>query len=234
MPTASSDTATKGNSTGCRSGIAPPHSVAAEKESRSRGIDADLLCGNGVDQRELSRNLFTISLACPARRRGLNAELAWGTGLLVPAVGSCNRCYVPGNDDHEVKQHIGLTHRDGREAAARRWGIVEAAPQVGRPPAEGSYDMSETTTTKLLATIGFGALIASALVVCVTSEPGQAVAGSGNAAVNTFVQPTQGAMSFGATATAALPATTLATSLASPTLKATPLASECNTTGQCP
>jgi hypothetical protein len=99
---------------------------------------------------------------------------------------------------------------------------------------EGSNEMNGNTKTKLLAVIGGGALIASALVVSVTSDPGQAVAGSGNGAVNTFVQPTQGAMTFGATATAGPPATTLATSLASPTAKATIPKAECTTTGQCP
>jgi hypothetical protein len=94
--------------------------------------------------------------------------------------------------------------------------------------------MNENTRTRLLAVIGGGALFASALVVSVISDSGQAVAGSGNGAVNTFVQPTQPAMTFGATATAALPATTIVTSLASPTAKATVLSSECTTTGQCP
>jgi hypothetical protein len=88
--------------------------------------------------------------------------------------------------------------------------------------------------TKLLAAIGSGAVVASALIVGVTNDPGQAVAGSGNGAVSTFTQPTQPAMNFGSTATAGLPATTLATSLASPTAKATVLGSECTTTGQCP
>jgi hypothetical protein len=88
--------------------------------------------------------------------------------------------------------------------------------------------------TKLLAAIGSGAVVASALIVGATYDPGQAVAGSGNGAVNTFTQPNPPAMSWGATATAGLPATTLVTSLASPTAKATVLGSECNTNGQCP
>jgi hypothetical protein len=87
---------------------------------------------------------------------------------------------------------------------------------------------------KLLATIGSGAVIASALIVGVTNDPGQAVAGSGQGLANTFSQPTQPAMSFGSTVTAAPPATTLATSMASPSAKATPLGSECNTSGRCP
>src|ERR1700704_5055175 len=65
--------------------------------------------------------------------------------------------------------------------------------------------------TKLLAAIGGGAVIASALVVAATADPGQAVAGSGNGAVNTFEQPTLPAMSTGATATAVTAATTVAT-----------------------
>jgi hypothetical protein len=88
--------------------------------------------------------------------------------------------------------------------------------------------------TKLLAAIGGGAVIASALIVAVTYDPGQAIAGSGNGSVNTFSQPTQGAMTFGSTATAGPAATTLATSMASPTAKATQLGSECSTSGQCP
>jgi hypothetical protein len=70
--------------------------------------------------------------------------------------------------------------------------------------------------------------------VGVTNGPGQAVAGSGMGAVSTFTQPTQPAMSFGATATGGPAATSLVTSLASPTLKATVLGSECNTNGVCP
>jgi len=88
--------------------------------------------------------------------------------------------------------------------------------------------------TKLLAAIGGGAVIASALIVGVTNDPGQAVAGSGMGPDNTYVQPTQPAMTFGATATAGPAATTLVTSLASPTKKATVLGSECNTSGMCP
>ena len=88
--------------------------------------------------------------------------------------------------------------------------------------------------TKLLAAIGSGAVIASALIVGVTNDPGQAVAGSGNGVANTFIQPTQSAMTFGATATNGPAATTLATSMASPTAKATVLGSECTMSGRCP
>jgi hypothetical protein len=89
-------------------------------------------------------------------------------------------------------------------------------------------------TKQQLAMIGGGAVIASALVVGATSDPSQAVAGSGNGAVNTFEQPTVSTMSKGATATASPVATSLATSLASPTAKATPLAPECSMPGKCP
>jgi hypothetical protein len=89
--------------------------------------------------------------------------------------------------------------------------------------------------TKLPALVGGAAVVASTLVVLSTSNPGQAVAGSGNGATNTqFVQPTVTAMSFGATVTAAPATTVLQTSVASPTAKASALASECTPTGQCP
>jgi hypothetical protein len=94
--------------------------------------------------------------------------------------------------------------------------------------------MQESTRRKLLAVIGGCALIGSALVVSVTPDRGQPFAGSGNGAVNTYAQPTQPAMTTGATATAGPAAATLATSVASPTHKATLPASECNTSGQCP
>jgi hypothetical protein len=49
------------------------------------------------------------------------------------------------------------------------------------------------------------------------------VAGSGDAPANTtYVQPTEGAMSMGATATAAPPASTLATSVAVPAITPAP------------
>lgn len=88
--------------------------------------------------------------------------------------------------------------------------------------------------TKLPALVGGVAVVASTLVVLATSDPGQAVAGSGNGATNQYVQPTVTAMTMGATVTAAPATTVLQTSVASPTAKASPLASECTTTGQCP
>src|ERR1700716_1035819 len=106
-------------------------------------------------------------------------------------------------------------------------GIAKHTPQMGGPPSGKEAEMQ----TKLLAAIGSGAVIASALIVGATNDPGQQVAGSGNGIVNTFSQPTQGAMTLGATATAGPPPTTVATSMASPTAKATVLGSECNTSG---
>jgi hypothetical protein len=89
--------------------------------------------------------------------------------------------------------------------------------------------------TKLLAAIGSGAVIASALIVALTDDPGQAVAGSGNGIVNTYSQPTQKAMTVGATTSNTGPAaTTLATSVATPTMKATVLGSECTMPERCP
>jgi hypothetical protein len=88
--------------------------------------------------------------------------------------------------------------------------------------------------TKLFAAIGGGAVIASALVVAVTADPGQAVAGSGNGRGTMPTQPTVPALTFGATVTAGPAATTLTTSLASPTAKATQLGSECSMPGVCP
>ena len=87
---------------------------------------------------------------------------------------------------------------------------------------------------RALAVLGACAIFGSMLVVSATSSPGRAFAGSGNEPDNTYVQPTQAAMTTGATVTAGPAATTLAKSLMTPTLKATPPAAECNTTGQCP
>ena len=93
--------------------------------------------------------------------------------------------------------------------------------------------MNEKTRTTL-AVIGACAMFGSAVLVSATSDPSRAWAGSGNEPDITYTQPTQAVMTTGATATAGPAATTLKISLASPTLKATPLAAECNTTGQCP
>ncbi len=90
------------------------------------------------------------------------------------------------------------------------------------------------SSRRALAAFGTSSILASMLVVGITSNPDRALAGSGNEPDITYVQPTQGAMTLGATVTAGPAATTLSKSLASPTLKATPLAAECNTTGQCP
>jgi hypothetical protein len=87
---------------------------------------------------------------------------------------------------------------------------------------------------KLLAAMGGCAVIAAALMVSATPDPGRVVAGSGNGAVNTFQQPTPTVMTTGATATAGPAASTLATSAASPTAKASPLPAECSMAGQCP
>jgi hypothetical protein len=108
-------------------------------------------------------------------------------------------------------------------------GITKLPPQVGITPSGKEAEMH----TKLLAAIGSGAMIASALIVAVTDDPGQALAGSNHDIVNTFTQPTQPAMSEGATFTAGAPATTLTTSKAAPTAKATPLKKECPMPGRC-
>ena len=89
-------------------------------------------------------------------------------------------------------------------------------------------------TRTTLAVIGGCALIGSAVVVGVTSDPSQALAGGGTAPDIQYTQPSVGAMSTGATTTTTAAATTLATSVASPTAKASPLAAECNTSGMCP
>ena len=87
---------------------------------------------------------------------------------------------------------------------------------------------------KLLAAMGGCAVIASAVMVSATPDTGRAIAGSGNGAVNTFQQPTPTVMTTGATATAGPAASTLATSAASPTAKASPLPAECSMQGHCP
>jgi len=63
----------------------------------------------------------------------------------------------------------------------------EARSAIGVASPSGK---EEEMQTKLLAAIGSGAVIASALIVGVTNDPGQAVAGSGNGVANTFIQPT--------------------------------------------
>jgi hypothetical protein len=88
--------------------------------------------------------------------------------------------------------------------------------------------------TKFLAAISSCAVIASALMVSVAPDPGQASAGSNNGAVNTFEQPTPSVMSTGVTFAAGPAASALATSAASPTAKATPLPAECSMPQMCP
>jgi hypothetical protein len=98
--------------------------------------------------------------------------------------------------------------------------------------------------TWLSAGLGGGAIIAS--VVLVLAHPGAPISqnvagGSGDSTTGgTYASPTVPAMSvdptamkMGGTATAAPPAATLATSVASPTLKASPAAG-CVNNGQCP
>jgi hypothetical protein len=98
--------------------------------------------------------------------------------------------------------------------------------------------------TRLSAGLGAFAIIAAAAMVLThpsASSPQNVAGGSGDSATGTaYVSPTVPAMSvdptamkMGATATAAPPAATLATSVASPTLKATPAAG-CVNNGQCP
>jgi C4-dicarboxylate transporter len=88
--------------------------------------------------------------------------------------------------------------------------------------------------TRRSAVISGSALIATVFVMGLTTTPERTVAGSGNAAVNTFEQPAPPAMSLGATALPAPAATAPATSLATPTAKATPLPAECSMPGKCP
>jgi hypothetical protein len=89
--------------------------------------------------------------------------------------------------------------------------------------------------TRLPAVLGGAAVVAATLVVLATSDPGQAVAGSGMGdSGHQYFPPTVPAANLGSTVTAAPATTVLATSLASPSPKAVPLASECTMTGQCP
>src|ERR1700752_4655488 len=94
------------------------------------------------------------------------------------------------------------------------------------------------------AGLGIGAITTAVVVTLThpdTASPQNLAGGSGDSATGTSyvspVVPTMSydptAMSMGATATAAAPATTLATSFASPTIKASPAAG-CVNNGQCP
>ena|ERR1700752_3054794 len=98
--------------------------------------------------------------------------------------------------------------------------------------------------TRLSAALGGGAIIVAAAMVLThpgASTPQNFAGGSGDSSTGgTYASPTVPAMSvnptamnMGATATAAPPAATLATSFASPTLKASPAAG-CVNNGQCP
>jgi hypothetical protein len=103
--------------------------------------------------------------------------------------------------------------------------------------------MSVTRAKMFSAVVGGCALLAAALLnVIYTDQPSRTVAGgSGDSATTTvYTQPkvpamtlNPTAMKLGGTATAAPPATTLATAEASPTFKATP-APGCVNNGQCP
>src|SRR5262245_24700444 len=98
--------------------------------------------------------------------------------------------------------------------------------------------------TRVSAGLGGCAIVAAVMLTVThpnTPSPQNVAGGSGDSATTTLyvspVVPTMKfdptAMSMGATATAAAPAMTIATSDASPTLKATP-APACVNNGQCP
>jgi len=98
--------------------------------------------------------------------------------------------------------------------------------------------------TWLSAGVGAGAVFTAITLVLThpaASNPQYVAGGSGDSATGgTYVSPVvptmsvdPTAMNMGATATAAPPAATLATSFASPTLKASPAAG-CVNNGQCP
>jgi hypothetical protein len=98
--------------------------------------------------------------------------------------------------------------------------------------------------TRISAALGGGAIILAVGLVMThpdIASPHNVAGGSGDSATGTSyvspVVPTMSidptAMKMGATATAIAPAETVATSFASPTLKAPP-AAECVNNGQCP
>jgi hypothetical protein len=98
--------------------------------------------------------------------------------------------------------------------------------------------------SRISAALGISAVIAAAVLVCThpaAPNPRNVAGGSGDSSTTgAYVSPVVPTMSFdptamsmGATATAAAPATSLATSVASPTLKAT-AAAGCVNNGQCP
>lgn len=97
--------------------------------------------------------------------------------------------------------------------------------------AEGEKQMGK----RILAAVGGCAVTFSALFVGLAVDSGQAVAGSGNGAVNTFVQPAPPAMSMGPTTTTLGRApTALATTLAVPPVTAARLGPECSMPNRCP
>ncbi len=103
--------------------------------------------------------------------------------------------------------------------------------------------MSVTRAKMFSAAVGGCALLAAVLLNVISTDPtpGNVAGGSGDSATTTvYTQPrvpamllNPTAMNLGGTATDAPPATKLATSMASPTFKASP-APGCVNNGQCP
>lgn len=88
--------------------------------------------------------------------------------------------------------------------------------------------------TRILAALIGCAATTSAIATGLGAPHGTMVAGSGNGAVTTYEQPTPTAMTMGPTVVSPPAATTVATSLASPSAKASPLPAECSMPGMCP
>jgi hypothetical protein len=109
--------------------------------------------------------------------------------------------------------------------------------------AVGADKMSVNPAKMISAAVGGCALLAAVLLNVSSTDqtPHNVAGGSGDSATTTvYTQPRVPAMSLnptamnlGGTATATPPATTLATSMAAPTYKASP-APECVNNGQCP
>jgi hypothetical protein len=104
--------------------------------------------------------------------------------------------------------------------------------------------MKTQRLSRLSAGFGMAAVVAATILVSThpdNANPSNVAGGSGDSSTGgTYVSPVvpamkidPTAMSMGATATAAAPATTEATAFASPTLKAT-AAAGCVNNGQCP
>lgn len=169
--------------------------------------------------------------------------------LIVGECDSCTaRCRSRRSSQWRLQPALSMV-QGGFSTVAQSWRMRSNTPRIRqaykgilavRPPAIQRGLVTSVRTGQpcsafhMLAAVGGAALIASILVVFATSDAGRAVAGSGMGAVNTYVQPTADPMTVGATVTAGPATTQLATSMASPTAKATPLLAECNTTGQCP